>query len=82
MGQLGTLHRLSRLPLRSRLGWEQVRRRCLGQELALLLYGQATGALKAGNVGPIHISTFVQVPFAPGAGFDPEHLLLGLLAKM
>jgi hypothetical protein len=54
----------------------------LGQELALLFYRQETGALKAGNVAPIDISTFVQVAFAPGAGFDPEHLLLGLLANI
>ena len=51
-------------------------------ELYLFFSRQATGALKAADVGPVNIGTFVHVPFAPGAGFKPEHLFHGLLANL
>ncbi len=51
-------------------------------ELVFFYTRQATGALQTANVGPVNIATFVQVPFTLGAGFQPEHLLYGLLANL
>lgn len=55
---------------------------CTEFELVLFFNGQTARALKAAHVGPVNIATFVEVPFAPGAGFKPEHGLHGLLANL
>ncbi len=51
-------------------------------ELYLFFSRQAARALQAADVGSVNIATFVEVTFAPGAGFKPEHLLYGLLANL